>query len=440
MIYLNRYNPSNIKESEVLHMTHYTTISSNLKRGILRFAEAITKGLSRPEMKFVSQMIYGMLCSQSCHLSKIARALDERILLKKTIERLSTNLASFTKGTVLFDNYIKRVKRVLDERAIIVIDDGDITKPCSTKMEGMRLVRDGSTGEYRMGYHMLDVTALTGRHKAPICVYSKIYSAGEASFVSATDETLKALGFLRKHFGRRNIRAFDRGFDANVFFEDLIDHNEKFVIRVNDNRNVVHNGKTTNIVKLAEQFKGKFSLKFKKKNGKQADCKISIVPIRMCFRPEKDLNLVICRGLGQKPLLLITNLKNDDPRIATTITKVYLLRWRIEEFHGFKKQQFNFEDFRVRSLNAIRNLDMLLNVVIGYIGMLSEQADDKRVVMELIHISRRIYGIPKFMFYAIADGIFTVFARCGQGISHLLVRKPKSTQICLLNYFDSCGA
>lgn len=414
-------------------MAHYSTMSSNLKRGILRFAEAVSKGLTRPELKFVSQMIYGMLCSQSCHLSKIARALDEKILLKKTIDRLSTNLATFSKGAVLFNNYIRRIKRVLNERAIVVIDDGDITKPCSTKMEGMRLVRDGSTGEYRMGYHMLDVTALTAEHKAPICVYSKVYSAGEAGFVSATDEALKALNFIRKHFGRRNVRAFDRGFDANVFFEDLIDHNEKFVIRVNDNRNVRYNGKTTNIVKLAEGFKGKFSLKFKKKNGKQADCKISIVPIRLCFRPEKDLNLVICRGLGQKPLLLITNLKSDDPRIAVTVTKVYLLRWRIEEFHGFKKQQFDFEGFRVRSLNAIRNLDMLLNVVIGYIGMMSEQADDKRIVMELIHISKRIYGIPKFTFYAIADGIFIVFARCGQGISHLLKSKTKSAQLSLFH-------
>jgi len=405
-------------------------MSSNLKRGILRFSEAISKGLTRPEMKFVSHMIFGILCSQSCHLSKIARALNEKILIKKTIERLSVNLSAFSKGAIIFNNYIKRIKSVLSDRAIIIFDDGDITKPCSTKMEGIRMVRDGSTGEHRMGYHMLDVTALTSEHKSPICVYSKVYSAAEDGFVSATDETLKALGFIRRHFGRLHVRAFDRGFDANVFFEDLIDHNEKFVIRVNDNRNVIYKGKTINIMKLAEQFKGKLSLKFKKKNGKQADCKISIVPIRMCFRPQKDLNLVICRGLGQKPLLLITNLNSDDSQIAVTITKVYLLRWRIEEFHGFKKQQFDFEGFRVRSLNAIRNLDMLLNVVIGYIGMMSEQADDRRIVMELIHISKRIYGTPKFTFYAIADGIFAVFARCGQGISRFLKSKQRIYQLC----------
>lgn len=278
---------------------------------------------------------------------------------------------------------------------------------------------------------MLDVTALTPEQKAPIGVYSKVYSATEKGFVSATDETLKALRFLRKHFKRSNIRAFDRGFDTNDFYQDLIDHREKFVIRAKKNRNVIYKGETINIMTLAQRFKGKFSMKFRKKNGIQADCKISIVPIRLYCRPKEELNLVICRNIGQEPMLLITNLKNDDPRLAVTVTKVYLLRWRIEEFHGFKKQQFDFEDLRVRSLNSIRNLDLLLTIAIGYIGMISEKADERRLVFELVHVSRRIFGTPKFKFYAIADGILAVFARCKQGVPDLLRKKPISRQLSL---------
>jgi len=412
-------------------MNNYSTLSSNLKRGILRFSEKISNGLTRPDFKFVSQMIYGVLCSQSCHLSKIARTLDETISLKKTIERLSRNLSEFTAGMKLFANYIKKVKNCITDRSILIIDDGDITKPCSFKLEGLGIVRDGSTGEFGTGYHMLDITALTPEQKAPIGIYSRVYSTSEKGFVSATAETLTALKFLRKHFKKTNIRAFDRGFDTNDFYEDLIDHCENFVIRAKKNRSVIYKGETINIMTLAQRFKGKYSLKFKKKNGIQADCKISIVPIRLCCRPKEELNLVICRNIGQEPMLLITNLKSDDDRLAVTVTKVYLLRWRIEEFHGFKKQQFGFEDLRVRSLNSIRNLDLLLTIVIGYIGMISERAEEKRMVMELIHISKRIYDVPKFKFYAIADGIFTVFARCKQGITHLLNKRPKNLQLSL---------
>ena len=414
-------------------MTHYTTLSSNLKRGILTFSKGISESLNRPQYKFVSQMIYGLLCSQSCHLSKISRVLNENVLLKKTIERLSRNLASFTKGDVLLNNYIKKIKRGFSDRAILIIDDGDITKPCSTKMEGLRIVHDGSTGINRPGYHMLDVTALTPEHKAPIGVYSRVYSAGEETFVSATDETLKALRFLRTHFKRTNVRAFDRGFDANIYIEDLLNHKEKFVLRIRSDRNVIYKGETTKVSKLAEQFKGKYVLRFKRKNRKQADCKISIVTIRMCFRPNEALNLVICHGLGQEPMLLLTNLNSDDDHIAVTVTKVYLLRWRIEEFHGFKKQQFGFEDFRVRSLNAIRTLDLLLTIAIGYIGIMSEKSDDRLMVMELIHVSKRIYGVPRFRFYALADGIYSVLSKGTPGVSHMLKKQRRCGQLCLFS-------
>ena len=116
------------------------------------------------------------------------------------------------------------------------------------------------------------------------------------------------------------------------------------------------------------------------------------------------------------------------------------MRWRIEEFYGFKKQQFDFEDFRVRSLNSIRNLDLLLTIAIGYIGMMSERVEERRTVMELIHISRRIFDTPRFKFYAIADGIFTVFGKAKQGIAHLLRKKPKDPQLSLfIDLGFACG-
>jgi len=181
-------------------MNNYSTLCSNLKRGILRFSEKICDGLSRPEFKFVSQMIYGILSSQSCHLSKIARSLDEKITLKKIIDRLSFNLNSFVNGEKLFFNYIRKVKGCISEKTILIVDDSDITKPCSSKLEGLGVVRDGSTGKLGTGYHTIGVTALTPGKKQPVGVYTRVYSASEKDFVSADAETLKALRFLGKHF------------------------------------------------------------------------------------------------------------------------------------------------------------------------------------------------------------------------------------------------
>ena len=47
-------------------------------------------------------------------------------------------------------NYISEVKKQInEENAVIIIDNSDITKPCSPKMEAISDVHDGSTGEIR---------------------------------------------------------------------------------------------------------------------------------------------------------------------------------------------------------------------------------------------------------------------------------------------------
>ena len=147
-------------------------------------------------------------------------------------------------------------------------------------------------------------------------------------------------------------------------------------------------------MEFAHKFKGKYSLKFRRKNGIGADCKISIIPVKLVCRPNDEVNLVVCYGFGKEPMLLITNLKSDDKRLGVAVVKVYLrqcgfesplpMRWRTEEFYRFKKQQFGFENLRVRSLKSIRNLDLMLTVAVGYVGFISEKKDERIAVMQLI--------------------------------------------------------
>ena len=418
-------------------MINFNILTHNLKRGFLKFSEKVTKNLSRPDFKFTSQMIYGILKSQSCHLSKIGRALNEDIKLKKTIDRLSRNLNDFEQGDILLDNYLETVKNQINDKTILIVDGSDITKTYTTKMECISRVRDGSTGEYKLGYHTLGITALTPNRKMPIPVYTKVYTPEEKGVVSEDNEVLTGLKFIGKHFSKKNIRAFDRGYDNNTYYKYLISNEEKFIIRAKKNRDVIYKNKIINILDLAKKFKGKYILNFKNKRGYEAQCKISIIPIKLPCRSDDELNLVVCYGFGKNPMMLITNLKSDDKRLPVAVVKVYLMRWRIEEYYRFKKNQFKYEDLRVRSLNSIRNLNLILMIVIGYIGYISEKQEEKHFVLELINASKRIYRISNFVFYAIADGLFTVLAKGKAGISDMLKKKPKSAQLTLFenSYF-----
>ena len=93
-------------------MANYTRLSYQLKRKVSNFSKKISKNLSRPKTKFIFQMIYGLLNSQSVLLSNIARALKEDILLKKTVERLSRNLENFNDNDQeqLINDYFNEVK------------------------------------------------------------------------------------------------------------------------------------------------------------------------------------------------------------------------------------------------------------------------------------------------------------------------------------------
>jgi len=417
-------------------LINFNTLTHNLKRGFLNFSEKLTKKLTRTDFKFISQMIYGIYHSQSCHLSKIGRALNENITLKKTIDRLSRNLSEFEDRDILSENYLKTMKKQINDKTILIVDGSDITKTYTTKMEGISKVRDGSTGEYKLGYHTLGITALTPERKMPIPVYTRVYTPKEDGFVSEDDEVLNGLKFLGKHFGKKNIRAFDRGYDNNTYYEYLIKNEEKFVIRAKKNRDVIYDEKRINILELAKKFKGKYKLDFAKKNGFKTTCKVSIIPIKLVCRPNNNLNLVICYGFGKEPMMLITNLKSDDKRLSVAVVKVYLMRWRIEEYYRFKKNQFKLEDLRVRSLNSIRNLDLILMIVVGYIGYISEKQEEKPYVLELIKISKRIYDIANFVFYAIADGLFVVLSKGKQGVVSMLKKKRKSDQ---LSFFKDEG-
>jgi hypothetical protein len=337
---------------------------------------------------------------------------------------------NFKNDEAIRENYFTAVEKHFDEKTVLIIDDSDIAKIYSTKLEGLCKVRDGSTGEIVEGYWYAGASALSSEHKQPIPIYSRIYSTEEKGYVSNNAETLKSLEFLSSHFPKTNIRTLDRGYDAGFIFDYFIPRKESFIVRL-DKRNVIYKGKSVNIKHLAKRFNGDFSLKFESKDGKKVACKISIVPVSLPDYPDEPLNLIFCYGFGKEPLMLLTNLESDDPRLCVTITKIYLLRWRIEEYYRFKKQGFDFEKFLVRSLNSIRNLDLILTMAIGYIGTLSEKIDFSVQVLAVIEASKRLYGLALFTFYAISDGLYEIWSKSSSGINAFFRKTEPSLQLVL---------
>ena len=78
-----------------------------------------------------------------------------------------------------------------------------------------------------------------------------------------------------------------------------------------------------------------------------------------------------------------------------------MCRWRLEEYFRFKKQEYKFENFRIRSLKSINTLNSLLTIHIGMIGMLSEKLDTNLLIHKIIERSQSLKERVVFWYYQI---------------------------------------
>jgi len=419
-------------------MNNYSREIGVAKAGLVGFCKKICAGLKRPEAKLMTNVMYGIAASESCKLTEIGRALEEEIPLKKTVNRLSLGLMKFSGNAVLWENYLKRAEKYVDDTTIFPIDESDAAKPYGVAMEAIHPVHDGSTGGTVPGYSTLEIVALAHGTKTPLPVYERVFSAAETDFVSQPQEVFDGLRFLSKRFGHGGFRVLDRGYDANPYMKYFIDNKERFIIRVRKNRVVRHNGQSVNIEDLAARYKGKYAYTCTL-NGEQYHLKVAEIPINIYEFGDYQLHLVVVYGFGKKPMLLLTNCRGD--AMCTAIAKMYQLRWKIEEQFGFKKQQYAFEDFRVRTLCAIRALHTLVTLLTGYFALLSQQPD----TLTFCILRRAARAIPRskkrkpkrFFHYELATGLAFLLRKTSANLKALFPTKTyhsPSPQLSLLSF------
>src|SRR5699024_11347636 len=127
-------------------------------------------------------------------VSDIARSLDEPIESIQTIKRLSSRLELFDEENLLYENYKKAIRPLFKEDDnLIIVDNSEIIKPYSNKLEALGYVRDGSTGRIEKGYWTTNMIGITKNTKHQIYMYSHLYSSSEDGFISENEETYKGL-------------------------------------------------------------------------------------------------------------------------------------------------------------------------------------------------------------------------------------------------------
>ena len=400
-------------------MNNYTMDCYETKREILNFSKKISEGINKQGKKFISDMQYGLSKSKSCLISEISRSLNEDIKLKNTIERLCDNLQSLSKeeAEVIKENYLNEVRKYFPDEAVSIFDDSDISKRYGKKFEDLDQIIDASDPNKTVvnGYHVCEAVILGKNEKQPISVYSEIYSCRSKKFVSKNQYTMESIDTVMSVLNRKCNMIFDRGYDDNKIIDYVDQSGNYFVIRMNDKRVFLFKGRKKNAYNEALKRKGKVKMELWFEDEK-LEISVSHTKVTLPYN-KKDYELVFVYGLSEeRPLILLTNRTIHSKEEVIKIVRLYFYRWRVEEYFRSKKQEYEFENMRVRTLKAMNNLNLMLMVHMGHIGMLIEDMDKKLLTIKILERSKSFRNKVCVWFSQISRGISEILKYVHTGI------------------------
>lgn len=96
--------------------------------------------------------------------------------------------------------------------------------------------------------------------------------------------------------------------------------------------------------------------------------------------------------------------------------RLCLSRWRIEEHFRGKKQEYDFENMRVRTLESMNSLNMLLTIHLGHIAILAEKVNKNLLLIKILHASKSLKNKSIVWLSQIAKGIKEMLKYCHDGI------------------------
>lgn len=384
-------------------------IAQKIQEQMQQFSGKLSCGLPKVARRFIGEAIYGIQSRGSVKLSEIARSLDEGIALHKTITRLSNQLQRRGLLEHLEERIIGEGARRVQQETLLIIDVSDIVKPYAEKMQYMARVRDGSSGSIEDGYWTMQVVGVEAGGKEITPLYHELYSQDCPDFKSENQEIKKAIEAVSSQVQGNGIWMIDRGGDRRKLFNFLLHNKKRFIIRLVGNRDVVYRGKKVVAEQLAQSCPLVYTDRVIKEDREQEQAytiSYGFRKVRLPGRKER-LWMVVVAGFGKEPLLLLTTERMENKRQRLWwVVEAYLTRWRIEETIRFVKQSYQLEDIRVLTYERLRNM-MGLVLAASYFAAvyLGVRAKLEILVTHVLKAAKRIFGIPDFRYYAIADGI-----------------------------------
>jgi hypothetical protein len=289
-------------------------------------------------------------------------------------------------------------------------------KPYAKKMEYLSRVRDGSEGKLADGYWLCQVIGVENEGNEITPLYGELYSSQAQDFRSENHEILKAFRKISPALEGKGIWVIDRGGDRGKLYEELVPQGLRFIIRQMGDRDLLSGPRRGSTLQIALEG----PLPYQAEIVREVKGQEQVFHLRYGFRavrlpdyPQTPLFLVVVQGLGETPLMLLTNLPmRRNWRVLWWVISAYLTRWRVEETIRFGKQSYQAEDIRVLTYERLRNLIVLVMAAMFFTAVVLG-AKMKLLILasHVLKAAKRLFGIPDFRYYALSDGIKEILCR-----------------------------
>lgn len=395
-------------------MKHSET-ARKVRAQIERFSGIFSPHISKPKARFIAEMLFGIQASQDTKLSEISRALDEGIALKKTEERLCRHLATEGMDILINEQVVKHASRCVHQDTLIVVDPTDIRKRYARRMQYLARIRDGSTGQLCDGYWGCVAVACEPRSRRVIPIHQRLWSSKAPDFISENEQLLQIITMTAKATNKRGIYVMDRGGDRNKLYNPLLDLQLRFIMRLVGSRHLLFRGRA----RVASELAAGCPMAYAETIVKEEHSEERIYRIEYGFRRVKlpgrkaQLYLVVIKGFGQEPILLLTNVAVKKTRQSLEfIVQAYTARWLVEETIRFIKQSYRLENMRSLKYQRLRNMTALVLAAAYFSARwLGRSIKLSILSTHVLKAAKRFFGIPDFHYYALADGIARLLSR-----------------------------
>jgi hypothetical protein len=374
--------------------------------------------------RFVAEMVFGIQARGSVRLTEVGRALGEKISLKKTEERLSRQLGRRGLERRIQRRLIEQAAPRIEDDTLLVLDLSDVTKKYAEKMENMGRVRDGSEKDLGWGYWTLNIVGANTKGTKLVPLYGRLFSHAVEGHESENMEIRDAIKEVAEVMGRRGIWVMDRGGDRRHLYQYLLPNKHRFLIRVRADRGLRTSQGTSSALDLARSCPMLFHETLVKEEAGQERLVHLACGMRKVRLPDRkeELTLVVVKGFGEEPLMLLTNLALRRSRKSVWhVVQSYITRWRIEDVIRFVKQSYRLEDMRCLTYHRLQALMALVTAAAFFAAVYLGLRMKLRVLAgHVLRASKRVFGIPDFRLYALADGIRQFLYSQTQGLKKFL--------------------